>query len=61
MGVCCVGMRAADDEDSQADQGNTGPAEQRNHLAKKQVTQDRDRSVGQRGGGLDVTVVRPGE
>lgn len=54
-------MGAANDENAKADQGDAGPAKRRDVFTENEIAEDRDGSIGQGGGGLNVAVVGPGE
>src|SRR5580704_9936480 len=54
-----AGRGAADNKNANTNHRYAKPTQWRNHFTKKQITQDRDREVGQHRERLHVTVIRP--
>src|SRR6266404_4901186 len=58
---CCAGWGPAYEENTETNYRDTKPAQWRNYLAEKKITQNGDGEIGQRRGRLYVTIVCPGQ
>ena len=54
-------MGVTNDEDPQANDGDAGPAKEIYLFTEEQEPENGDDEIGKSGGGLNVTVIRPGE
>src|SRR6266481_2550771 len=58
---CCAGRGTTHEENTETNHGDSKPAQGGNDFSEKKVTKDGNGEVGQRCGGLHITVVCPGQ